>query len=300
MCSVIKPLLGATQNRVHWTLIFTMTRLKPDEIRDIPEMLKVYDKALIRKTGAGLRGIACRAWGIDESAIAERAGGIRVGVIPISWGLGVIQGFSETVRDIVQHLGFNVFVTQAQNVAGLSEAVDRQSDVIMLSDDDHFVAIHVRTGKSVDNSAATGKVFAAGLDLMAGGLEGQAVLVVGCGPVGRSAGRELLRLGAELSVVDMDRKKARDFAREAELDLNREVRVENNLHKTLLKHHYILDASPAAAIMDERHIADGTLISAPGVPIGLTAGALEAMAGRLLHDPLQLGVAAMIVAAVNA
>jgi len=276
-----------------------MTRLRSDDIRDVPATLLAYDQALVRMTGRNLSGIACRTCGVSESKLKEIAPETRVGVIPVTWGLGTIQGFAETVKAIVKHLGFEAYITREPNVAGLCEAAEMHSDVIMLSDDDHFSAVHLKTGKSVANAAATGKVFAVGLDLMAGGLAGQSVLVVGCGPVGRYAGFALLQLGAELSVVDLDRQKACGFAREARRLLQCEVGVADALHEALLKHRYILDASPAAEIIHEQHVADGTLISAPGVPLGLTGRALTASAGRLLHDPLQLGVAAMIVAAVH-
>jgi pyrrolysine biosynthesis protein PylD len=42
-----------------------------------------------------------------------------------------------------------------------------------------------------------------------------------------------------------------------------------------------------------------TYISAPGMPTGLGAGALKKLSGRYLHDPLQIGVATMIVEAAG-
>jgi hypothetical protein len=41
-----------------------------------------------------------------------------------------------------------------------------------------------------------------------------------------------------------------------------------------------------------------TYIAAPGVPLGLTAAAAVKAAPRLLHDRLQIGVAAMAVASL--
>lgn len=276
-----------------------MTRLTHDDIKDIPGMLKAYDDTLVSMTGLDLGGIACRTCGLAQSEFIDAASRTRVGVVPVTWGQGIIPGFSQTVRKIIAHLGFTAHVTHDSNVAGLSEAAEGGAHVIMLSDDDDFKAIHLKTGKSVDNSEATAKVFAVGLDLMAGGLKDKNVLVVGCGPVGRQAGLELLQLGAKLSVIDADIEKARNTAQALQRQLKQDVSVAHDLHQALLQHSCILDASPAKGIIDTQHVAGGTLISAPGVPLGLTREARKAAFGRLLHDTLQLGVAAMLAAVVK-
>ena len=276
-----------------------MTRLTQNDIKDIPGMLKAYDDTLVTMTGFDLGGIACRACGLAQSKFMDTASHIRVGIVPVTWGQGIIPGFSKTVQKIIAHLGFTISVTRESDVAGLSEAAERGSDVIMLSDDNNFRAIHLKTGISVDNSEATGKVFAVGLDLMAKGLKDKKALVVGCGPVGRQAGLALLQLGAKLSVMDADIEKARSMAHALKRELRQDISVEHDLGQALLQHSCILDASPAKGIIDTQHVAGGTLISAPGVPLGLTREAQKAVPGRLLHDTLQLGVAAMIAAVVK-
>ena len=276
-----------------------MTRLTQDDIKAIPGMLKAYDDTLVSMTGFDLGGIACRACGLVRSEFMDAAACTRVGIVPVTWGQGIIPGFSQTVQKIVAHLGFTAYVTRESDVAGLSEAAERGSDVIMLSDDDDFRAIHLKTGISVDNSEATGKVFAVGLDLMAKGLEDKNALVVGCGPVGRQAGFALLQLGAKLSVMDADPELALNMARALKRQLKQDVSVEHDLNQALLQHRYILDASPAKGIIDTHHVAGSTLISAPGVPLGLTREAQNTASNRLLHDMLQLGVAAMLAAVVK-
>lgn len=276
-----------------------MTRLTQDDINDIPGMLEAYDDTLVSMTGLDLGGIACRTCGLAQSEFMDAASRTRVGIVPVTWGQGIIPGFSETVRKIVAHLGFTAYVTHGSNVAGLSEAAESGSDVIMLSDDDDFKAIHLKTGISVDNKEATAKVFAVGLDLMAKGIKDKKALVVGCGPVGRQAGLELLQLGAKLSVMDADIEKARNTARVLQRQLQQGVSVAHDLHQALLQHSCILDAAPAKGIIDTQHVAGGTLVSAPGVPLGLTRAAQKAAVGRLLHDTLQLGVAAMLAAVVK-
>ena len=276
-----------------------MTRLTIDDIQNIPAGLEAYDETLRGLTGSDLAGIACRTYGLSTSAFRGVAAGTRVGVVPITWGQGAIPGFSETVWAIAAHLGFKAFVTHKTDVAGLSEAAERESDVVMLSDDRDFLAIHCKAGIHVHNSEATGRVFAAGLDMMAGGLAGKKALVVGCGPVVQGAGHELIQRGAMPAMADVDQDKARHAARVLKRRCNQDVAVVEDLQQAFLEHRYILDATPVAGIMGTRHVAGNTLVSAPGVPLGLTPRAAQAASGRLLHDTLQLGVAAMLAAIVK-
>jgi pyrrolysine biosynthesis protein PylD len=75
--------------------------------------------------------------------------------------------------------------------------------------------------------------------------------------------------------------------------------MEKDLEEALQKHRLIVDASPAAGIIKERHIKPDTAIAAPGLPLGLCPGALVSIGDRLIHDPLQIGVATMLVLAIR-
>jgi len=60
----------------------------------------------------------------------------------------------------------------------------------------------------------------------------------------------------------------------------------------------IIDAAPARNVIKSDMITEDTMISAPSVPLGLTRAALKRIDPQnLIHDPLQLGVAAMAVEA---
>ena len=113
----------------------------------------------------------------------------------------MIKGFCEATEGILRHIGFDTFVTRQADISGLAEACNTKADVIFVSDDNDFVGLNVRTRQYVHNAAATGKGFAAGLDLMTSGLTGQKVLVLGCGAVGRSASSTLLSYGATPNLV---------------------------------------------------------------------------------------------------
>ncbi len=274
-----------------------MTRLKYHDIKNIAGQLTDYDNDLLQKTGHTLRGIACHALGIQEEKLQSLWGSVSIGVVPIRSGKGVIHGFSQTVTQIVRHIGFNAFVTSESDVTGIAEAVGKKAQVIMMADDQRFVALNVARGLVVDNSEATGKGFTAGLDLMTGGLKNQKILILGCGPVGQSVAWTAIQWGAEVSVFDIDSQCCQRTANALMGLTNRQVTVEPSLEKALSGHSFLVEATNAAGVIDEVFITPETYIAAPGMPLGLTPAAVRKVSQRLLHDPLQLGVAVMVIEA---
>jgi len=276
-----------------------MTRLTTDDIRSIADELEAYDEELVTKTGCSLRGIACRAAGIRESEINKIAADIRVGIIPITFGQGIIHGFCETAAGIVSRVGCKAFVTQAADVAGIAEAVEKKADMLIFADDNRFVAIGIASRQVVDNAVATAKGFVTGLRLMAGGLKLKKVLVIGCGAVGSRAAEALTKLDALVSVYDVDPSRCIELADKLKQSLKAEIEVAAELEPSLLQHQFIVDATPAADIIRKHHISAQTYISAPGVPLGLDKEAQVEISNRLLHNPLQIGVATMVVCALK-
>jgi pyrrolysine biosynthesis protein PylD len=277
-----------------------MTRLTTDDIATIADELAAYDSELLSKTGCTLSGIACRAAGVEESEIKKLSGDLLVGVIPITFGGGVISGFCESVAGIVSHIGYRAFVTNSADIAGVAEAVEKKADILMFADDDRFVAIDIANRLVVDNAEATASGYAAGLDLMTGGLKGKNVLVIGCGSVGSCAAEILAKLEAQVSVYDVDPSRSKDLAARFKHSLNAEIDVAKELEPSLLSHQFLVDATPAADIIKAHHITSETYVSAPGVPLGLDKDARGKISDRLLHDPLQIGVATMVACALKA
>ena len=274
-----------------------MTRLRSIDIADISVRLDAYDAELLTKTGRTLRGIACYVADQNEQAIASRLARIQVAVVPIQWGAGKIDRFAETTRDILNHLGFQSFVTRQADVSGLAEAYAKKADVIFLADDDQFVALNTKTHQVAYNAGATGRGFAGGLALMVGGLEGQKVLVLGCGPVGRAATAMLLNYGAAVAVYDINGEQAKNLAIAMDRMHRGDLVIETDLQRALSRHRLVMDASDAAEIIQTRDISAETYMAAPGMPLGLSRAALKKISGRLLHDPLQIGVATMAIEA---
>jgi len=254
--------------------------------------LDIYDKELLRKTSSTLRQIACRAAGVTELELFSAADSIQVAVVPVTSGKGIIEGFCDAVQGIIRYLGFKAFITHCHDVNGLAEGIERGAEVIFLADDDRFVAINLPCRKVVDNTEATGRGYVAALECLKGNLHGQSVLVIGAGRVGRSAARALKELGAKVAVFDIDQTKAEILAREYKFGL------EKNLAEALHKYTTLIDASPAPNIIQAEHIKPVTVVVAPGIPLGLSNEARSLVEDRLVHDPLQIGVATMLVMSV--
>lgn len=104
---------------------------------------------------------------------------IKVVVVPITSGLGVISGFSESVNSIVGRLGMDSRFTTKTDVAGFSEGVESGADIIMMADDNRFIAYNTRVNRFIDNWTGTALGYSIALKNAAGGLEGKEVVVIG-------------------------------------------------------------------------------------------------------------------------
>jgi len=276
-----------------------MTRLKTCDIDTISDNLDGYSKKLMEKTGLSLLGVACHACGRQESEIQQIIETFKVSVVPITAGQGIITTFSNTVEAIMAHLGFPVSVTTATDTAGVAEAFEKKAHGIMMSDDNRFVALNLALQRVSDNSEATGRGYAAALDLMAGGLKEQSVVVVGCGPVGTGAARWLKNSGAHVVLYDVDPQAARKLNDTLCDDTGtvpgRVTVADEDLVTILGRVRYIIEATPVGNSILENALFDNTFVAAPGVPLGVSKKGYEKISSRLIHDKLEIGVATMAV-----
>ncbi len=276
-----------------------MTRLKTCDIDTISENLDRYNRELMEKTGHSLLGVACHACGLQESEIRQVIEDFTVNVVPITAGQGIITTFSNTVEAIMAYLGFHVSMTTATDTAGVAEAFENKAQGIMMSDDNRFVALNLALQRVSDNSEATGRGYAAALDLMAGGLKEQSVVVVGCGPVGAGAARWLKRSGVHVVLYDIDPKAALDLKNvlsTADDAVSESVTVANEDLVTILDRvRYIIEATPVEDSIPENVLFDNTFVAAPGVPLGISKKGYEKISSHLIHDKLEIGVATMAV-----
>jgi pyrrolysine biosynthesis protein PylD len=276
-----------------------MTRLREGDLKAIEGQLDVYDSRLKRLTGASLRQIACHAAGVDEAWIKDVLDRVRIAAVPVRSGLGVIGGFSGTVTAIVSHLGFETFVTESSDVSGIAEGIERGADILLLADDERFVAITPGQNQVVDNSRATAEGFVAALELMKGGLAGESVLVLGCGPVGVAATNALIEGGADVAVCDLQQERALAALGEIVQDASNRIRMEDTLHTALERYELIFDATNAGAFIEAAHMTPRTMVAAPGMPCALTPEAMAENRDRILHDALEIGTATMAVQAAE-
>lgn len=270
----------------------TLTRLKHSDIKLISSQLKKYDQELQIRTGRTLFGIACHCYGVNEAEIRILAQALSCVVVPITSGEGIISDFSTTVCAILQFLGFPAQVAEKSDTSGIALAYEKDAGAIFMADDFRFVGLNLRTRFVADNAAATGRIFGAALDLMANGLEGKDVLVFGCGPVGTAAIRSLFSYKAKVAVHDPSSSAVASLQKL--FQNTQEIVVENDA-AVAGKYKYIIDAAPASSIIPDSLIAEDTFIAAPGVPLGVSAKGCEILSDRLIHDKLELGVAAMAV-----
>lgn len=293
-----------------------MTRLREDDIAHVAGGLHEYDTRLKQMTGLTLRRLACQAAGLPEAVFLGPLDRVRIASVPITSGLGLIGGFSESIASIVSHLGFEAFVTDSHDEAGLGEGIERGADILMFADDERFVALvplgatefsgaegfrggpAPARGLAVDNSQATALGFVTGLGLMKGGLWGETVLVLGCGPLGVAAAKALLVRGAQVSLCDIDKDRALAALEGLGGSVSTRLRVEESPADTLGRYGLIFDATNSGPFIGPAHLTSESMVAAPGMPCALTLEAMAKHRNRILHDALEIGTATMAVQAV--
>lgn len=253
-----------------------MTRLREKDIDGLGANLLRLDGELYDICGAGLREIAARASGL--LTVPEQ--GLKIGVVPVTAGLGIIGGFSSAVCSILRCLGAEAEITEETDAAGMYESLGR-NEATILADDKIYFALNHKTGRLAENGSATGRGFAAALELAAGSLEGEQVMVAGAGPVGLAAADYLQKCGSEVIVYDIAPEKLKGLPYKVTTDIRGQAFA------------YILEATSSAEVIKAENLTDKTIISAPGMPLGVENASALRKEGRLIHNPLELGTAVM-------
>ncbi|MGN1044952.1 MAG: 3-methylornithyl-N6-L-lysine dehydrogenase PylD [Candidatus Methanomethylophilaceae archaeon] len=258
-----------------------MTRLTPEMIKDVP-MTDTLEGQLMDTLGIGLLGLSAMTAGLP----AERMGmsGLTAAVIPITSGEGVIGGFSESIKAVLDSMGIQTYMTRTSDVAGFYDAMKDGPDMIFMADDDQFVAYNTKAAKCVDNTEGTARGYLQALRLAAGGLKNRTVLIVGCGRIGTFAASILSNECETVNVVDIDR------SRSARLEsMYGNVHAYTDTETAVRENTLILNASPGH--IDTEWIAPGSIIASPGVPNPF--GEEARRKALIVHDPLAIGVGSM-------
>ena len=277
-----------------------MTRLISKDVERIERSLFEYDNKLKRICGCSLWEVACRAADLeDPERTAGKNNTKKIHIVPVTSGLGIITGFTESLKSIISHLGFSVILSEPTDVNGMAQAFEKKADLVFMADDDRFVVFDLKNRNIIDNTPVTALGFITALDLMANTIRSKPVLILGCGPVGLAAAKEVIKRGGQISVFDIDPSKSEALVNHIQNTETITIHVATDLQKALKAHQLIVDATPAADIIDTDHIQADTYIVAPGMPCGITKAALTQYSDQILHDPLQLGVATMLALALK-
>lgn len=267
-----------------------MSRLKETEIEDITANLAAYSQQLKAKTGCTLAEIAASAAGVDKAFAEAAAGKQLVGIVPVTSGEGILGGFSDTIAGILRFLGVRSFITGAQDVAGLAEAVRRGATSIFIADDPTCSLMDIKRGLVADNSYCTGRGFLTALAMKTGSLKGKTMGLLGAGPVGYGAAFCAVELGASVIVYDPDPKAYEKFS---SLPAG-SCRFAVTAQEAKAASDFLFEATPARGTITADDMSDGKIVAAPGVPLGVTKEAMDKYGDQVITDYLEIGVATML------
>lgn len=259
-----------------------MTRLTPDMISDVPNLYKLSYN-LMKCLDMDLIDLAHESVGPVSKEIVLR--NVRVGIVPMTCGQGIITGFSNSVKSIVDYLGMSAFVTESTDVAGITEAIRNNAEIIFMADDDQFIALNTHVLKYATNTECTALGYIAALRSLQKSQRNGSILVVGCGRIGSYVVDVFSKEYAVVNVFDTDMNKAVELK-----NRHPNVHVCADLESAVRENGVIFNASPGE--IPGRWIQQGAVISSPGVPYSFDSEAVR-KARAIIHDPLSIGVSVM-------
>ena len=255
-----------------------MALLTPEDLININRQLQEADSAVRRVTGLDIKGV-CEAF-YGTSPCDE-----KIGIVPITSGNGIIGNFSASLHAITQYFGFESFVTCMPDVSGYYEAVRKGAEIILMADDNTFLAHNFKNGKIANNQLCTGTIYAeiASRYLKA---DTQEVLVVGLGKVGFPGAAHFVHKGFKVYGYDADKvalEKAASNLGITPFDLS-----------TPRKFSMIFEATPCANTIPESLLSKNCVISTPGIPCAIPNDLRKKYNVELVMEPLGIGTASML------
>lgn len=259
-----------------------MTLLDLDNLASIEQRIPQLEQTYAETVGMPVYEFCCHAAHVTPKSAEERRA-ITVASVPVTAGGGLIGNFADIVAAIVREFaGVQSFTTKGTDVTGLQEAILAGADIVFMADDITCMAMNLHTGAQSDNSVSTGRVFAALLERAAGSVAGADALVLGMGKVGQSAFQYLESAGAKAFWHDTDPP--------ADAELLEDAHCRDWESRTW---DYIVECTTAPDIVRDEHVAEGAIVSAPGIPFGLSKDACE-KARLVIHDELESGIVTML------
>ena len=255
-----------------------MALLTPDDLKNINAQLEKADSAVRRVTGLDIKGLCSDFYGTTP-------GFEKVGIVPVTSGNGIIGNFSESLHVITQYFGFESFVTSIPDVSGYYEAVKKGAEIILMADDNTFVAHNLKNGKIANNQPCTGTIYA---EIAARYLktDSKEALVVGLGKVGLPGAVHFVNKGFKVYGYDTDDELLQKTVSELGIipfDLNHSK-----------KFSIIYEATPCADTIPEALISENCVLSTPGIPCAISEELQEKYGVDLVMEPLGIGTASML------
>lgn len=258
-----------------------MALLTPEDLANMTNALVENDRLITELTGSSLDGL-CRR--IYQTAPHNE----KVAIIPITAGNGIIGSFSESLLFTVCHFGMDGFITENTDVAGYYEAVMKGADIILMADDLAYIAHNLRNGKIAHNQICTGRIYAEILCQSTDYADDKDVLVIGLGKVGTPALETFLRERQNAYVFDVNTARVDEIVSAYPVQ-----KYDTDSDKTFSK---IFEATPCADTISENCLREGSLISTPGIPCGISDELLKKYGIRIVQEPLGIGTLSMLYA----
>lgn len=265
-----------------------MTRLKTEWVEPMLLSMDKYNIELKRKTNMNLCDIFREKSSFTDKEVELLQSSIKVGVVPITQGEGIIRCFSESIAAIIQSMNFDAEVMRHTDVDGIYEGYRKNCDVLFMADDDRYVAVNTRKHKISDNNYATAYGYIEVLEalMLKEGVSMkesiQPILIIGYGTVGREAASILDVQKIEYCVFDKNTKVQESSGHPMQKD------------KKISDYKYILDFTNEGEWLSKEMLLSDTCYASPGVPCSLTEDAKMFLHDRAVYDNLEIGTAVML------
>lgn len=258
-----------------------MALLTPEDLENINKQLQEADSSVRRVTGLDIKGVCKDFYGTTPCCE-------KVGIVPVTSGNGIIGNFSASLHAITEYFGFDSFVTDMPDVSGYYEAVRNGAQIILMADDNTFLAHNLKNGKIANNQPCTGIIYA---EIASRYLktDSKNVLAVGLGKVGFPGVAHFVRKGFKVYGYDADRKLLDKTVSNLGITLFDPDNPENPR-----KFSIIFEATPCADTIPESVISENCVISTPGIPCAISKELQKKHGVELVMEPLGIGTASML------
>ena len=263
-----------------------MTRLITEWIDDIKNNAKEKEAKLKAVAGLDYITLAAKSSGWSVSDMERATQQIKIGVVPVTSGEGVIGSFAEAVAAVTSAMGFQSFVTECCDVSGIYEAHKREADILFMADDNQYISFNLNKKKMADNNFATAAGYLTALEEAHGSMVGKEVLLLGFGVLGQEFLKRLMKKGISVTGYDIEEKRLKAMGWSGASILQNT--------EDMIKFKIIIDATNQGSWIHQEMLHPDAWIASPGIPLSLDEDTYSIHEKRVIHDFLEIGTAAML------